>query len=176
MVKKVLIATDGSDHARKAVEFGSDIAAKYDAEVVLVHVLLRDELSENLRHMAEVEYQAGEGGQPLSEAIAAIPEGRFPVTNLQPKTAQTPGAVLRAVADQILTDAERRAREHGVSRVSRQVEDGDPIKRILEVAKDAGADLIVTGARGLSDLKAMMVGSVSHKLSHLSPVTCITVR
>lgn len=176
MIEKVLIATDGSDHAQKAVEFGSDIAAKYGAEVVLVHVLLRDELSENLRHLAEVEYQAGEGGKPLSESIAMIPEGRFPVTNLQPKSAQSPGAALRAVADQILTDAERRVHEHGVSRVSRQVEDGDPVKRILEVAKDVGADLIVTGARGLSDLKALMVGSVSHKLSHLSPVTCITVR
>jgi len=176
VVQKILIATDGSDHARKAVEFGSDLAEKYGAEVVLVHVLLRDELSENLRHLAEVEYHAGEGGKPLSEAIAMIPEGRFPVTNLQPRSAQTPGAALRAVADQILGDAERLAREHGAPKVSRQIEDGDPVKRILEVAKDTGADLIVTGARGLSDLRAMMVGSVSHKLSHLSQVTCISVR
>ena len=176
MVKKVLIATDGSEPANKAVDFGSDIAAKYGAEVVLVHVLLRDELSENLRHFAEVEYHAGEGGKPLSEAIAMIPQGRFPVTDLQPKETQTPGAVLRAVADEILGEAERRAKEHGVSKVTREIEDGNPVKRILEVAKDTGADLIVTGARGLSDMKALLVGSVSHKLSHLSPVTCITVR
>lgn len=176
MIHKVLIATDGSEHARKAVEFGSDIAAKYGAEVVLVHVLLRDELSENLRHLAEVEYHADEGGKSLAEAIAMIPEARFPAAQIQPKTAQTPGAALRAVADQVLSEAERRAQEHGVAKVSRQVEDGDPVKRILEVAKDTGADLIVTGARGLSDLKALMVGSVSHKLAHLSPVTCITVR
>jgi nucleotide-binding universal stress UspA family protein len=38
------------------------------------------------------------------------------------------------------------------------------------------ANLIVSGARGLSDLKGLLVGSVSHKLSHLSPVTCITVK
>lgn len=176
MIKKVLIATDGSVHARKAVEFGSDIASKYGAEVVLVHVLLRDELSENLRHLAEVEYGYAEGGKPISEAIAMIPEGRFPEASLQPKPAQTPGQVLRAVGDEILTEAERLAREHGVSKVSKEVEDGDPVKRILEVAKDVKPDLIVTGARGFSDLKALMVGSVSHKLSHLSPVTCITVR
>ena len=48
--------------------------------------------------------------------------------------------------------------------------------RILEVAKDVKADMIVTGARGLSDLKALMVGSVSHKLTNMAPVTCITVR
>ena len=56
MINKVLIATDGSEHAAKAVAFGADIASKYGAEVLLVHVLLRGELTENLRHMAEVEH------------------------------------------------------------------------------------------------------------------------
>lgn len=176
MLKKVLIATDGSAPAGKAVEFGADLAAKYGAEVVLVHVLLRNEFSENLRHLAEVEYQAAEGGKSLSEAIAAIPEARFPAANLQPESAKTPGEALRAIAEHVLADAEQSARDHGVSRISKQVEDGDAVKRILEVASDVKADLIVTGARGLSDLKALVVGSVSHKLSHLSPVTCVTVR
>lgn len=176
MVNKILIATDGSDHARKAVQFGADIAAKYDAEVVLVHVLLRDELSENLRHQARVEHQPGEGAKPLSEAIARIPHTRFPAAELKPEAAQTPDEALRSVAEQVLSDAEHIAREHGVSKVTREIEDGDPVKRILEVAEDSGADMIVTGARGLSDLKALMVGSVSHKLANLSPVTCLTVR
>lgn len=176
MIKKVLIATDGSAQAKKAVAFGADVAAKYGAEVVLLHVLLRGELSENLRHMAEVEYQSAEGGKALSESIARIPEGRFPEVNLEPRTAQSPDAALRAVAEEVLNDAERVAREHGASKISKEVEDGSVVQRILDVAKDAEADLIVTGARGLSDLQALMAGSVSHKLSHLSPVTCITVR
>lgn len=176
MVNKILIATDGSDHARKAVALGADIAAKYDAEVVLLHVLLRDHLSENLRHMAEVEYQIGEGGRPLREAIAAIPEGRFPTASLMPEDAQTPERVLQAVADQVLTAAEQIAREHGARKISKQTEDGNPVSRILEVAKDVNADMIVTGARGLSGLKALMVGSVSHKLTNMAPVTCVTVR
>ena len=176
MVKKVLIATDGSDHAKKAVAFGADLAAKYDAEVVLLHVLLRGELSENLRHMAEVEYQSAEGGKPIAESIAGIPEGRFPVVNLEPRSAQTPGSALRAVADQVLDEAERIAREHGAKKIEREIEDGSVVQRVLDVAEEVGADLIVTGARGLSDMKAMLVGSVSHKLAHLAPVTCITVR
>jgi nucleotide-binding universal stress UspA family protein len=176
MAKIILIATDGSSHANKAVQFGSDIAAKYGAEVVLVHVLLRDHLSENLRHMAEVEYQVAEGRMPLYEAIAAIPDARFPAANLVPKDAQTPERALQAVAEQILTAAERTAREHGVSKISKQVEDGNPASRILEVAKDVNADMIITGARGLSDLKALLLGSVSHKLSNMASVTCVTVR
>jgi nucleotide-binding universal stress UspA family protein len=175
-MKKVLIATDGSASATKAVAFGADLAAKYGAEVVLVHVLLRDHLSDNLRHMAEVEFQAAEGGRPLYEAIAAIPDARFPSAGLVPENAQTPERVLYAVADQVLANAERKVHEHGVKKVSRQIEDGKPAARILDVADDVQADMIVTGARGLSDLKALMVGSVSHKLSHLAKVTCVTVR
>jgi nucleotide-binding universal stress UspA family protein len=176
MIKKVVIATDGSGHARKAVEVGSDIAATYGAEVVLVHVLLRDHLSENLRHMAEVEYQVAEGGRTLRDALGEIPDGRFPVVNLLPRELKSRDDVLQAVAEEVLAEAERIAREHGVTKIVTEVEDGKPATRILQVAKDVKADMIVTGARGLSDLEALLVGSVSHKLAHMSPVTCVTVR
>jgi nucleotide-binding universal stress UspA family protein len=39
MLKKILIATDGSDHARKAIGYASDIATKYKATVYLIHVV-----------------------------------------------------------------------------------------------------------------------------------------
>jgi len=176
MVKKVLIATDGSGHARKAVEVGSEIAASHGAEVALVHILLRDHLSENLRHMAEVEFEAAEGGRTIHDALGEIPDGRFPAANLLPRELKSRDEILFAVAEQVLFEAEHIARAHGITRIVREIEDGKPAVRILDVAKDVGADMIVTGARGLSDLQALMIGSVSHKLSHISPVTCVTVR
>lgn len=176
MVRKILIATDGSPHASKAVDLGADLAAKYAAEVVLVHVLLRDDLSENLRHMVDVEYRPAEGGKWLAHALSQIPDSRFPITDLAPVQAETEEMALRAVADRILADAEDRVRRRGVGKVEKRIEDGNPVKRILAVAEAVGPDMIVTGARGLSDLKALVVGSVSHKLAHLAPTTCITVR
>jgi nucleotide-binding universal stress UspA family protein len=176
MIKRVLIATDGSEAARKAVAFGSDIAAKYNADVILVHVLLRAELSENLRHLAEVEYPQVDDGKPLFPDISAVPHARFPIAEIEPRGARGHSEVLNAVADLVLAEAERTALEHGVREVATHVTDGDPVKRILAVAEDLGADLIVTGTRGLSDLKSLVLGSVSHRLAHLSPVTCVTVR
>jgi len=176
MLKQVLIATDGSVHAKRAVAFGSDIAAKYGAEVTLVHVLLRDHLSDAMRQFAEVEYHADGGGRPLSEALSDIPDARFPLAQLLPKDAKSPGEALLAVAEHVLTDGEHTAQEHGAKKVSKRIEDGNIAARILEVAQDINADVIVTGARGLSDLKALMVGSVSHRLSNMAPMTCITVR
>jgi nucleotide-binding universal stress UspA family protein len=39
MLKKILVPTDGSDHAGKAIEFASDIALKYKATVHFIHVI-----------------------------------------------------------------------------------------------------------------------------------------
>jgi len=39
MIKKILVPTDGSDHARKAIEVACDIALKYAATICLLHVV-----------------------------------------------------------------------------------------------------------------------------------------
>ncbi|MDG4647354.1 universal stress protein [Roseibacterium sp. SDUM158017] len=176
MVRKVLIATDGSDTAMRAVDVGADLAAKSGVPVVLVHVYLRDHLSEGLRHMAEVEYDAAEGGNRLFAALSSLPHARFPQADLLPEHATSEDRVLSAVARSVLDAAERAAHEHGVRDVERVTDDGDPARRIVEAAEETGADMIVTGARGLSDLKSAVFGSVSHKVQHLSPVTVVTVR
>lgn len=177
MIRKILIATDGSAHARKAVALGADIAAKYDAEVLLVHVLLRHELSDDLRRMARIEHLTAEGGKPLAEAMAEIPAGRFPAyITFATEDPDAGESLLKAVGAQILDHAEDLAREHGVDKISKRMEDGKPVETILKIAEKEKVDIVATGARGLSDLAALMLGSTSHKLSHLSPVTCITVR
>lgn len=174
MIRKILVPVDGSEHAEKAVRFAGDLAGKYGAEIVLLHVLLRGHLDEGLRHFAEVE--GLRRGRPLAEAIATIPEALFPASMVPSNGGETEEEVLSRVAEHVLKEAQREAREHGAKTVRRRLEDGDPAHRILEAAKAEGADTIVMGSRGFSDLKGLLVGSVSHKVSHLAPCTVITVR
>ena len=42
--------------------------------------------------------------------------------------------------------------------------EGDPAQAITEAARDEKCELIVMGTRGLSNLKGMALGSVSHKV------------
>lgn len=178
MIKKILVAVDGSDHAAKAIAFGADIAAKYDAELLLVHVLLRQELPRDLQRIAEVEHLAAGGGRPAPAAA----EVGLPVADLGSYLNLADGHVtmtvdlLSELGEKILENAEEAAREHGATKIAKRIEDGKPVDRILSLAKSEAADLIVTGARGLSDVKALILGSVSHKLAQMSPVTCVTVR
>ena len=75
MIKKVLIATDGSEHARKAVVLGADIAGRYDAEVILLNVLLRNEVSEDLMRMVRIEHLTDEGASCSPNRLRACPPG-----------------------------------------------------------------------------------------------------
>ncbi|MGG3281034.1 universal stress protein [Paenibacillus solani] len=52
---------------------------------------------------------------------------------------------------------------------------GDPAHEILKYARDTEQQLIIIGSRGLSGIKEMMLGSVSHKVSQLSKCPVLIV-
>ncbi len=174
MLKTILVSTDGSDHAGKAVAFASDLAAKYGAELIILHVLLRGHLPEELRRLVEVEGLV-EPPPPPPPPTPEIPEAMV----------ITPGGVgaetaslrtLEAVGRQIVNAAERAARECGVASVRTLIEDGDAAERILDVARREDVDAIVLGSRGLGTLKGLLLGSVSHKVAQHAHCICITVK
>ena len=68
------------------------------------------------------------------------------------------------------------AREKGASNVETVRRSGDAAAIILEVANDQSADMIVMGSRGLGNVKGLLLGSVSHKVTQLSECSCITVK
>jgi nucleotide-binding universal stress UspA family protein len=48
---------------------------------------------------------------------------------------------------------------------------GDPARQIIEASEELGCDLVVTGSRGLGDMKRLLLGSVAHDVllhSHCS--------
>jgi nucleotide-binding universal stress UspA family protein len=53
---------------------------------------------------------------------------------------------------------------------------GDAAAGIMQAAREAGADLIVVGHRGLSVLSAMVMGSVSEKVAHEAPCSVLIAK
>ena len=174
MIDTVLIPVDGSVAARRAVEFGTDLAKRYGARVVLLHVLLHQNLADALRGLSEVERATGGGLAGLSEALGDVPlETILAADETGPHPSRE---ILDFIAGEVIEIAEKIARANGVASIKTAVEDGDPARRILEYAEKENASVIVMGSRGLSDIEGLLLGSVSHKVSHLAQCTCITVR
>ena len=147
MLRSILVATDASSAANRALALAIEIAVKHEAELDIVYVVRDLQLPEKLRSMAEVENMAGARGD-----------------------------VLMFVAEQVLGDARERAKTGGVAEVQTHVGKGDPAGAIIARAKRRGSDLIVLGTRGLSKTKGMLLGSVSGKVANLSGMNCLIVR
>ncbi|MDP6174328.1 MAG: universal stress protein, partial [Rhodospirillales bacterium] len=80
------------------------------------------------------------------------------------------------VGNLILDEAESIAERHGAKGAERLMRYGEAAKTILQAADDLDANIIVMGSRGMSDLKGLLVGSVSHKVSNLADCTCVSVK
>jgi len=54
--------------------------------------------------------------------------------------------------------------------------EGDPAEEIVQAAREGGFDLIVVGHRGLSPIKAFLLGSVSNRVVTHAPCSVLVVR
>ncbi|MBZ9560058.1 MULTISPECIES: universal stress protein [unclassified Modicisalibacter] len=145
MFKTIMVPVDGSEQAKLALEVACKLAANDQAKLHILHI------PERLAH-----------DNVLVWGVGAV--------NLE-----APEEEVERAGHEMLEAAKQAAAEHGATDVEGSVHQGDPARVILERAKSLGVDTIVMGSRGLSDIRGLMVGSVSHKVSHAAPCHVITV-
>jgi nucleotide-binding universal stress UspA family protein len=79
---------------------------------------------------------------------------------------------------EIAHHAAKSLKDAGVSAraVAESVISGRVAQEIMEIAVSEDAGLIVMGSRGMSDWQGLLIGSVAHKVLHLSTVPVLIVR
>ncbi len=175
MFKSILLATDGSQHAKKAAEAAASMAAAYDAALTIVSVSPRSltidevERSPRARHLSKAALDDIKNLRAALLSAALEDDSTF-------ISVPAPYAALVSFAETIIDEAEAIAKRSGVKKIERVPMAGDPADRVLEQAKASKADLIVMGTRGLSNLGGLLMGSVSHKVIQLAPCACMTVK
>ena len=169
MFKNILVATDGSNHANKAVGLAADMAAKNGAALTVLTVIESGALTEDAKRLAA---QMGVDMNPvldIPDITGIVPEGGPILPNVKGTLAIM--RIQAELAEAIMEDAKDRT-----SAARGLTETGHAAEAILRVAKAEGADLIVMGSRGLGALKRLFMGSVSQTVSHFANCTCITVK
>ena len=123
MLERILVAVDGSDPSRRAVELASLIAQRFEASLLVLHVIRNMQLPKGLREMAEAEKL----------------DGRL--------------NVLKRAGDWIIDEAKKAADSNGMTDIRTEIYTGDPGHRIIRFAEDNNVELIVMGTRGLGQVE-----------------------
>ena len=175
MFHKLLCPIDGSEHAEKALDLAIDLAKKYAAELIILHVPHRSENIEALERFAEIEGLSKHVNTELDRLRAM--DFRVGVhTETAFEKAGISSRLLIELGQHIVEQARGYAERNGLEKVEVRLEGGDPAGRILECVGEENIDCVVMGSRGLSELKGLFLGSVSHKVANQAPCTCITVK
>jgi len=144
-MQQLILATDGSEGAMRALTFAAQLAKAFGAELCLVNVAHDMGLG-----YAELEQFSRAENITLHEALSAQ-------------------------SDRILAAALTRAQQLGVTGLRTEAAIGDPAQEILAIAEREDTDLLVVGKRGWGTLRGMLLGSVSQKLVSLARCPVIVV-
>lgn len=135
----IVVGTDGSPTAERAVAHAAGLAATDGARLVIVTA-----------------YTPGEGAAQGVDPDVVPADIRFALTD-------------RVQAEERANHGREVARAAGVGKVVVQALPGEPAEVLLESAKDFAADLIVVGSRGLSSHAHFILGSVASSVAHHAP-------
>lgn len=144
MFSRILVAVDGSAFADRALKYGVDLAKRYSAKLIVVHVVLR-------RFYAVTPSEAG-----VLATTVFVKE-------------------MEAEGREIINRADAYVKGEGVDHECRLLQ-GVPAEEIVKVADSEKADLIVIGSRGLTEVRAFLLGSISDKISHHAKCPVLIVK
>jgi nucleotide-binding universal stress UspA family protein len=142
---KILVPLDGSEHSLKALERATEIAKKFSGKITLIHV-----------YSVSI--------QPIM-----LPE---PTTLGSPSIPILTGAEVSRIAEaarefgnRILRDGEEKVKTEKVQ-VEKKLVEGHAVEEIVRAATEGNFDLIVIGARGISRIREILLGSVTDGVIH----------
>lgn len=145
-MKRVLVATDGSEGADRAVDHAAQLAKRFGAELLIVNVI---------------------GGYGLPDEVLRY--------FTQAPQAWLEEPVLTKLSTEMLTKAGHRAQRGSPAKIELESRSGDVAQTIIEIAQEKDADAIVVGKRGAGQIAGLLLGSISQKLVSLAscPVTVV---
>ncbi len=148
MYKNILIATDGSELAEKALLHGLSLAKEFNAKTTIVAVT-------EIWSVSDIAARA-EAGE--NDAIQRFEEFQA------------------SVAQKVLSAAATKAKDIGLDCNTVHVKDKHPANGIIDTANQEDVDLIVMASHGRHSIEKVLLGSVANEVVSLSTVPVLICR
>lgn len=151
MYRSIVVGTDGSETAERAVREAAKIALAFDAPLHVVSAY---------RAAAPV---------PAAASLAAAEVGAAAAVML--------GDWMLDVRSHVVNQLESISNDLSSIGVKAEVHalPGSPVDAILKVAEDCGADLVVVGNKGMNGARRVL-GSVPNSVAHKANCTVLVVK
>jgi nucleotide-binding universal stress UspA family protein len=133
MISRILVPTDGSQAARKSVEYAAGLARQTGAALTVVSIIDKNYL--------------------IPKTMPVIKTKRILMEPIED--------YLQKTAEAYLVDAVKACKKYGIE-PKKVIRDGHPVEEIIREAQKSKTDLIVIGSHGRSALKAAVLGSVAY--------------
>lgn len=144
-MKCIMVATDGSESACRAVDYAALRAKESGTELLIVNII---------------------GGYGLPGKLLEQFTGAQHVWLKE---------MLAALSSTTLAQARDRARRVGPAAIQLESREGDVAAALLEIAHERHVELLIVGKRGAGQAAGLLLGSVSQKLVSLAPVPITVV-
>ncbi len=155
MFEKILVPLDGSEHSLRALEIAVQIAKGFNGKITLIYVY-----SVNVRTVF------------APEPSTLTPPG---VPVITPAEFSNVVEAARKAGTSILTGGQEKAKAEG-AQVETLLKEGHTVQEILKAARDGEFDLIVMGARGVSKIREILLGSASDGVIRNSPCPVLVTK
>ncbi|HJR44633.1 MAG TPA: universal stress protein [Actinomycetota bacterium] len=158
---KVLVGTDGSPTAMRAVDMASSLGSRLGAKTTIVCVYEPPTEQELEQYRADPEDPVAQWN--VGKDVRDVPsEFKWRIAG----TAQ---------AEDILDRAAEHAAEQGLDAEVRAIE-GSPAEELIGLADSENFDMIAVGSVGMSGAKRFMLGNVPHRISHHAATDVLILR
>ncbi len=147
---KILIATDGSDYSKAAIDMLANIIAKPE--------------NTSLKIISAVEHPTPIAAEPFAVSAEYYNEMTQVLSEQAKQSVKQAETAIRSLFPGSLLD------------VTAEVLDGSPQRVIVETAQEWGADLIVVGSHGYGFWSRTLLGSISNSVVNHAPCSVLVVR
>lgn len=147
-IKKIMVGIDLSDYSKETLEFSAELAQDLNADLIILNVI-------NQRDV---------------EAVRKVAN----ITSNFPSAEEWTQSQEMERAEEIWNLLKELSCEHIPVRIVFRT--GVPFHQLLEGVDEEGADLLVVGAKGRTNLAGVLFGQTAEKVIRRSPVPVVSLR